>query len=48
MTTIHKAVNATSEVVERLITHTKYIDTAVQSISNIAEQTNLLAFKCFY
>ncbi|HDR3312467.1 MULTISPECIES: methyl-accepting chemotaxis protein [Bacillus] len=43
MTTIHKAVNATSEVVERLITHTKYIDTAVQSISNIAEQTNLLA-----
>ncbi|MDA2384385.1 methyl-accepting chemotaxis protein [Bacillus cereus] len=43
MTTIHEAVNATSEVVERLITHTKYIDTAVQSISNIAEQTNLLA-----
>ena len=43
MTTIHGAVNATSEVVERLITHTKYIDTAVQSISNIAEQTNLLA-----
>lgn len=43
MTTIHDAVNATSEVVERLITHTKYIDTAVQSISNIAEQTNLLA-----
>ncbi|MDR4341809.1 methyl-accepting chemotaxis protein, partial [Bacillus thuringiensis] len=28
MTTIHEAVNATSEVVERLITHTKYIDTA--------------------
>ncbi|WP_283749922.1 methyl-accepting chemotaxis protein [Bacillus cereus] len=43
MTTIHEAVNATSEVVERLITHTKYIDAAVQSISNIAEQTNLLA-----
>ncbi|MGG0299280.1 methyl-accepting chemotaxis protein [Bacillus albus] len=43
MTTIHDAVHATSEVVERLITHTKYIDTAVQSISNIAEQTNLLA-----
>ncbi|CUB08589.1 Methyl-accepting chemotaxis protein McpB [Bacillus cereus] len=43
MTTIHGAVNATSEVVERLITHTKYIDTALQSISNIAEQTNLLA-----
>lgn len=43
MTTIHEAVNATSEVVERLIAHTKYIDTAVQSISNIAEQTNLLA-----
>ncbi|PFV68718.1 methyl-accepting chemotaxis protein [Bacillus sp. AFS059628] len=43
MTMIHDAVNATSEVVERLITHTKYIDTAVQSISNIAEQTNLLA-----
>lgn len=43
MTTIHEAVIATSEVVERLITHTKYIDTAVQSISNIAEQTNLLA-----
>ncbi|PEC21541.1 methyl-accepting chemotaxis protein [Bacillus cereus] len=43
MTTIHEAVNATSDVVERLITHTKYIDTAVQSISNIAEQTNLLA-----
>ncbi|MGE8052481.1 methyl-accepting chemotaxis protein [Bacillus mycoides] len=43
MTTIHEAVNATSEVVEHLITHTKYIDTAVQSISNIAEQTNLLA-----
>ncbi|MBE3644199.1 methyl-accepting chemotaxis protein [Bacillus cereus] len=43
MTTIRDAVNATSEVVERLITHTKYIDTAVQSISNIAEQTNLLA-----
>ncbi|PFO54834.1 methyl-accepting chemotaxis protein [Bacillus cereus] len=43
MITIHEAVNATSEVVERLITHTKYIDTAVQSISNIAEQTNLLA-----
>ncbi|MBM6771501.1 MULTISPECIES: methyl-accepting chemotaxis protein [Bacillus cereus group] len=43
MTTIHEVVNATSEVVERLITHTKYIDTAVQSISNIAEQTNLLA-----
>ncbi|PHA56336.1 methyl-accepting chemotaxis protein [Bacillus wiedmannii] len=43
MTTIHDAVNATSEVVERLITHTKYIDTAIQSISNIAEQTNLLA-----
>ncbi|CAM3961660.1 methyl-accepting chemotaxis protein [Bacillus paramycoides] len=43
MTTIHEAVNATSEVVERLITHTRYIDTAVQSISNIAEQTNLLA-----
>ncbi|RVU63948.1 methyl-accepting chemotaxis protein [Bacillus thuringiensis] len=43
MTTIHDAVNATPEVVERLITHTKYIDTAVQSISNIAEQTNLLA-----
>ncbi|PEQ59184.1 methyl-accepting chemotaxis protein [Bacillus cereus] len=43
MTTIQEAVNATSEVVERLITHTKYIDTAVQSISNIAEQTNLLA-----
>ncbi|PEA52396.1 methyl-accepting chemotaxis protein, partial [Bacillus pseudomycoides] len=31
------------QVVERLITHTKHIDTAVQSISNIAEQTNLLA-----
>ncbi|MBJ8091574.1 methyl-accepting chemotaxis protein [Bacillus sp. S4] len=43
MTTIHEAVNATSEVVERLIPHTKYIDAAVQSISNIAEQTNLLA-----
>ncbi|WJE28209.1 methyl-accepting chemotaxis protein [Bacillus cereus] len=43
MTTIHEVVNATSEVVERLITHTKYIDAAVQSISNIAEQTNLLA-----
>ncbi|EMA6342385.1 methyl-accepting chemotaxis protein [Bacillus cytotoxicus] len=43
MTTIHEAVNATSEVVERLITHTKHIDTALQSISNIAEQTNLLA-----
>ncbi|MDM5196046.1 methyl-accepting chemotaxis protein [Bacillus hominis] len=43
MTTIHEAVNATSEVVERLITHTKYIDAAVQSISSIAEQTNLLA-----
>ncbi|HDR4572340.1 TPA: methyl-accepting chemotaxis protein [Bacillus cytotoxicus] len=43
MTTIHEAVNATSQVVERLITHTKHIDTALQSISNIAEQTNLLA-----
>ncbi|WP_240322207.1 methyl-accepting chemotaxis protein, partial [Serratia marcescens] len=43
MTTIHDAVNATSQVVERLITHTEHIDTAVQSISNIAEQTNLLA-----
>ncbi|MFJ8529414.1 methyl-accepting chemotaxis protein [Bacillus sp. NPDC094106] len=43
MNAIHDAVNATSEVVERLITHTKHIDTAVQSISNIAEQTNLLA-----
>ncbi|AWC34456.1 methyl-accepting chemotaxis protein [Bacillus cytotoxicus] len=43
MNTIHEAVNATSQVVERLITHTKHIDTAVQSISNIAEQTNLLA-----
>lgn len=43
MNTIHDAVHATSQVIERLITHTKHIDTAVQSISNIAEQTNLLA-----
>lgn len=43
MQTIHEAVNATHAVVERLITHTKHIDTAVQSISHVAEQTNLLA-----
>ncbi|PEU16092.1 methyl-accepting chemotaxis protein [Bacillus sp. AFS019443] len=43
MSTIHDAVNATSQAVGRLITHTKHIDTSVQSISNIAEQTNLLA-----
>ena len=43
MHTINEAVNATSQVVERLITHTNHIDTALQSISNIAEQTNLLA-----
>ncbi|MEH6890575.1 methyl-accepting chemotaxis protein [Bacillus sp. JJ864] len=43
MGAIHKAVHATSEVVERLIAHTKSIDYAVQAISNIAEQTNLLA-----
>lgn len=43
MTMIHKATDATSQVVERLITHTKHIDVAVQTISAIAEQTNLLA-----
>lgn len=43
MTTIHEAVNETSQVIGRLITHTEHIDTALQSISHIAEQTNLLA-----
>ncbi|CAM4050459.1 chemotaxis protein [Bacillus manliponensis] len=43
MTAIHEAVNETSQVVDRLITHTEHIDTALQSISHIAEQTNLLA-----
>ncbi|MDR4442324.1 methyl-accepting chemotaxis protein, partial [Bacillus cereus] len=43
MTPIHDAVHATSAVFVRLLTHTKYIDTAVQFIPNISAQTNFPA-----
>nr|MDA2396436.1 methyl-accepting chemotaxis protein [Bacillus cereus] len=43
MNSIHEVVEETSKVIERLVTRTKEIDTALLAITNIAEQTNLLA-----
>ena len=43
MNNMHKTVDETSKVIERLVTRTQHIDKALGAISNIAEQTNLLA-----
>ncbi|WP_373365583.1 methyl-accepting chemotaxis protein [Bacillus thuringiensis] len=43
MNIIHDVVEETSKVIDRLVTRTQQIDTALDTITNIAEQTNLLA-----
>ncbi|HDX9579121.1 TPA: MCP four helix bundle domain-containing protein [Bacillus pseudomycoides] len=43
MNNVHKVVEETSTVIERLVMRTKEIDKALNAITNIAEQTNLLA-----
>ncbi|MDP7980804.1 methyl-accepting chemotaxis protein [Bacillus sp. WLY-B-L8] len=43
MNNVHKVVEETSAVIERLVTRTQDIDKALNAITNIAEQTNLLA-----
>ncbi|PHA00032.1 methyl-accepting chemotaxis protein [Bacillus pseudomycoides] len=43
MNNMHKVVEETSTVIERLVMRTQDIDKALNAITNIAEQTNLLA-----
>ncbi|PEB53767.1 methyl-accepting chemotaxis protein [Bacillus pseudomycoides] len=43
MNNVHKAVEETSTMIERLVMRTQDIDKALNAITNIAEQTNLLA-----
>ncbi|WP_242316117.1 methyl-accepting chemotaxis protein, partial [Bacillus cereus group sp. BfR-BA-01355] len=43
MNSVHDVVEETSKVIDRLVTRTQQIDTALDAITNIAEQTNLLA-----
>ncbi|MCM3736054.1 methyl-accepting chemotaxis protein [Bacillus cytotoxicus] len=43
MNNVHKTVEETSAVIERLVMRTQEIDKALNAITNIAEQTNLLA-----
>ncbi|PFK14276.1 methyl-accepting chemotaxis protein [Bacillus cereus] len=43
MNSVHDVVEETSKVINKLVTHTQQIDTALAAITNIAEQTNLLA-----
>ncbi|WP_100618037.1 methyl-accepting chemotaxis protein [Bacillus cereus] len=43
MNNLHKVVEETSTVIERLVMRTQNIDKALNTITNIAEQTNLLA-----
>lgn len=43
MNSVHEVVEETSKVIDRLVTRTQQIDTALDVITNIAEQTNLLA-----
>ncbi|PEQ94816.1 methyl-accepting chemotaxis protein [Bacillus cereus] len=43
MNSIHDVVEETSKVIDKLVTRTQQIDTALDAITNIAEQTNLLA-----
>ncbi|MCU5473485.1 methyl-accepting chemotaxis protein [Bacillus paranthracis] len=43
MNNVHDAVEETSKVINKLVTRTQQIDTALAAITNIAEQTNLLA-----
>ncbi|EPC8408745.1 methyl-accepting chemotaxis protein [Bacillus thuringiensis] len=43
MNSVHDVVEETSKVIDRLVTRTQQIDTALNAITNIAEQTNLLA-----
>ncbi|AQY42635.1 hypothetical protein B4918_32690 (plasmid) [Bacillus thuringiensis] len=43
MNSVHDFVEETSKVIDRLVTRTQQIDTALDAITNIAEQTNLLA-----
>ncbi|PEA54210.1 methyl-accepting chemotaxis protein [Bacillus pseudomycoides] len=43
MNNVHKVVEETSAVIERLVMRTQDIDKALNAITNIAEQTNLLA-----
>lgn len=43
MNNVHKVVEETSTVIERLVMRTQDIDKALNAITNIAEQTNLLA-----
>ncbi|WP_020062726.1 methyl-accepting chemotaxis protein [Bacillus sp. 123MFChir2] len=43
MNNVHKVVEETSTVIERLVMRTQEIDKALNAITNIADQTNLLA-----
>ncbi|EOQ08549.1 methyl-accepting chemotaxis protein [Bacillus cereus] len=43
MNSVHDVVKETSKVINKLVTRTQQIDTALAAITNIAEQTNLLA-----
>ncbi|PEA54424.1 methyl-accepting chemotaxis protein [Bacillus pseudomycoides] len=43
MNSVHKTVEETSAVIERLVMRTQEIDKALNAITNIADQTNLLA-----
>ncbi|MRD36550.1 HAMP domain-containing protein [Bacillus thuringiensis] len=43
MNSVHDVVEETSKVINKLVTRTQQIDTALATITNIAEQTNLLA-----
>lgn len=43
MKSVHDVVEETSKVINKLVTRTQQIDTALAAITNIAEQTNLLA-----
>lgn len=43
MNSVHDVVEETSKVINKLVTRTQQIDTALTAITNIAEQTNLLA-----
>ncbi|MEH7464561.1 methyl-accepting chemotaxis protein [Bacillus thuringiensis] len=43
MNNVHKTVEETSAVIERLVMRTQDIDKALNAITNIADQTNLLA-----
>ena len=39
MNSVHDVVEETSKVIDRLVTRTQQIDTALDAITNIAEQT---------